>query len=408
MNNVINENWRLLGFGFLMTFFSGPGQTYLISLYSGEIRQEFNLSHGDFGAIYSLATLFSAAVILWSGRLIDSHDVKKLSLVVVCLLSCGMWMLSISSNVIMLLISLFLLRQTGQGLMTHISATVMIRYFDRIKGKTMAFSSIGYVAAEAILPVITISLITWLGWRESLQLSGFLIILMMLPCIVFLLRKHHQTHQRYIDNLVTEESSETSGIRKHWTRAEVLKDRRFYIALPAIMAPSLVFTGFFFHQIHLIEIKGWGMLWWGKAFMLYAGCAFISTLVYGPLVDRFSAVRLLPICLLPFSAGLFLIYAFTDQWAGIGFLMLTGLTSGGATVVSGPFLSEIYGNRHLGAIKSIGTTVMVFASALSPFAMGYLIDFGVHIEYQALAASIYIIIASFMVRVAFFHKKSMR
>ncbi len=47
-----------------MTFWSSSGQTFLISLFSGEIRAELALSDGEFAGIYSLATLTSAVVMV--------------------------------------------------------------------------------------------------------------------------------------------------------------------------------------------------------------------------------------------------------------------------------------------------------------------------------------------------------
>ena len=83
MLTLIRNEWRLLLFGFLMTFWSSPGQTFLISLFSGEIRSELALSDGEFAGIYSLATLSSAVVVIWSGSLVDRIDLKKLSLTIV-------------------------------------------------------------------------------------------------------------------------------------------------------------------------------------------------------------------------------------------------------------------------------------------------------------------------------------
>ena len=64
-----NSRW-LLG-GFLLTFFSAFGQTYFISLSAGNIRAEYNLSHGDFGLLYMLATLASALTLPWLGKIVD-------------------------------------------------------------------------------------------------------------------------------------------------------------------------------------------------------------------------------------------------------------------------------------------------------------------------------------------------
>ena len=49
----LRREWRFLLFGSLVVFWSNPGQTYLISLFSAQFRDEFALSHGDFGAIYT-------------------------------------------------------------------------------------------------------------------------------------------------------------------------------------------------------------------------------------------------------------------------------------------------------------------------------------------------------------------
>jgi hypothetical protein len=54
----------------------------------------------------------------------------------------------------------------------------------------------------------------------------------------------------------------------------------------------------------------------------------------------------------------------------------------------------MYGTLHLGSIKSLTTSVMVFATAIAPVAMGWLIDDGVSIEAMALGGAVYTILAS--------------
>jgi MFS family permease len=89
MFQLIRNEWKFLLFGFLMTFWSFPGQTFFISIFSGEIRAELGLSDGQFGGIYSLATLLSALVILWTGSLIDRVDLKRFSMATVAGLALG-------------------------------------------------------------------------------------------------------------------------------------------------------------------------------------------------------------------------------------------------------------------------------------------------------------------------------
>ena len=76
---LIRREWRLLLFGFVMAFGSSYGQTFFIALFSGDIRSELQLSHSGFGLLYSAATLASAGILLWSGSIIDTWDLRRVS-----------------------------------------------------------------------------------------------------------------------------------------------------------------------------------------------------------------------------------------------------------------------------------------------------------------------------------------
>ena len=72
------DNARWLAAGALLTFMSGFGQTFFISIFAGEIRAEFGLSHGEWGAIYALGTTASAIVMIWAGGLADGLRARVL------------------------------------------------------------------------------------------------------------------------------------------------------------------------------------------------------------------------------------------------------------------------------------------------------------------------------------------
>ena len=76
MRSLFISQPRLLLFGFFISFFAGFGQTFFISIFNLEIRGLLNLSDGQFGTLYSLATLTSAAILIWFGKLIDIMDLR--------------------------------------------------------------------------------------------------------------------------------------------------------------------------------------------------------------------------------------------------------------------------------------------------------------------------------------------
>jgi MFS family permease len=105
---------------------------------------------------------------------------------------------------------------------------------------------------------------------------------------------------------------------------------------------------------------------------------------FGWLVDRFGARRLLPFYQIPMALGCLLLASGGSLWSVWGVFALFGLTQGGAVALLGALWPEIYGARHIGAIRGLAVSAMVFATALGPGISGALLDFGVALETQFL------------------------
>ncbi|MEZ5535566.1 MAG: MFS transporter [Thiolinea sp.] len=416
---LIRSEWRLLLFGFAMTFASSLGQTYFIALFGGEIRADLGLSHGEFGTVYSAATLLSAVILLWSGTLIDRMDLRHFSYLLVAGLGGACLLLAASTNIWMLLVSILLLRHLGQGLMSMTSTTAMVRYLDHQKGKANALSGIGYSVSEAVLPGLVVALLYWLSWRQS-WIFWAAVMAVIMPLLIYrLLRNHEQRHQAYLQAFEDEHKAEDTGTtavtaaanpqgglaplkkRRQWTRAEVIRDPQFYLFLPALMTLPMLFTGFMFHQVHLVDEKGWSLAIWSSLYILYAITTTVMKLIAGLLVDRFGAIVLVSLMVLPLALGLLILSVSDHLMAAVLFMFFLGIAAGLYTTLTAPFFSEKYGNKHLGSIKSLSTSVMVFASAVSPVIMGWLIDRGVSMDAMALGSVGYISVASGMAAYAY-------
>ncbi len=379
---LLKAEWRLILFGVVMTFASAPGQTFFISLFSGELRANLGISHGEFGAFYSIGTLMSAVVVVWSGALIDRIDLRRFSIAIVTGLVVGCLAISFSRGTVALVLAIFLLRHFGQGLMFLTASTTVVRYIDASKGKANALSSMGYSLSEALMPKIVVIMLVAFGWRMSWQITALFLALVVLPVTYWLLRSHTVRHDDYIKELEAP-SAQPEFIRRQWRRSEVLKDSRFYLFVPNIMAQTLLFTGFIFHQVHLVDSKGWSLSLWTTYFAVYAVVAIVMKFVAGFLVDRFSATALVPLHTVPLLLSLVMLASSDANWVALAFLVLLAMSAGLQNTISTPFLSEQYGNQFLGSIKSMMSAVMVFVSALSPAAMGWMLDMGISMEQQA-------------------------
>jgi len=379
-------------------FFSSPGQTYFIALFGGEIRQELGLSHGEFGAIYSLATLASAITLLWSGSLIDRLPLRKFTVSIVTLLCVACLLISYSHHFLVLFLAVYLLRHFGQGLMSMASTTTMMRYFAYSKGKANSLSNMGYSVAESIIPTVIISLLLVVHWRTAWQLASLFIVIVLPVTLLWLSRHQPARHEEYLAEHANEHAEGSAGKPKskqrQWTRAQVIRDPLFYLFVPALVSQSLLYTGFMFHQVHLTEEKGWSLLVWGNLYFLFSLTTIISSLSIGVLVDKIGAVKLVPFIPIPMAIGLFTLSNSSATLVAAVFMVLMGVSTGAQAAISAPFYAERYGNKHFASIKSLASFVMVITTATSPIILGWLIDEGVSMDTLAFYGSAYALIVT--------------
>jgi MFS family permease len=176
---------------------------------------------------------------------------------------------------------------------------------------------------------------------------------------------------------------------RDWTRGEVVRDPVFYLAMLGVMAPGFIVTTIFFHQVYLVELRGWSMEAFAASFILSAVVNTAFTLLSGQLIDRFSGVALLPFVLLPLGVACLVLGGMEAQWAAFAFMAFLGLSNGLSTTLFGAVWPEIYGLRHLGTIRALVVSASVLASAAGPGLTGFLIDEGVSYPAQILAMGAY-------------------
>ena len=75
-------------------------------------------------------------------------------------------------------------------------------------------------------------------------------------------------------------------------------------------------------------------------------------------------------------------------------MALLGVTQGASATLLGALWPTLYGTRHLGAIRALATSSMVFATALGPAVTGLLIDGGISFPEQVWAFAMWCVAAS--------------
>ena len=382
------DNARWLGAGVLLTWSSSFGQTFFISLSAAPIREEFGLSHGDWGGIYTIGTIISALTLVQVGWLADRLRVRTLAMFVLVGFIAVCLAMAIVSNWWVLIIVIAGLRFCGQGMMSHLGLTAMGRWFRAQRGRAVAIGSLGFALGEALLPMIFVAVSAVIGWRGSWVLAAATLAFFSLPMLMVLLRRERTPQS-------TSSGHGSTGLGgRHWQRREAIRHWLIWALLPGILAPSFMITALFFHQVHVTEIKGWSLASYVIVYPIYSLVVISCNLAAGVVVDRFGSARLLPFYLLPMAVG-FALYGLISQFwvAPIGLAMIA-ITQGTAQALLGSIWPEYYGTRHLGSIRSLVVAFLVAASAIGPGVTGWLIDAGIGFESQFLMMSVYLVAIS--------------
>ena len=379
---------KVIIFGFIFTFFSSFGQSFFLGLFNSSIRETLSITHGQFGSIYASATLLSSFLLIWFGKKIDDINIFRFAFYVTLLLAFSCFFFSKISSIIFLFIAVFLMRFSGQGLMSHTATTTITRYFTKSRGKALSIGWFGLSTAEFILPVLIVYLLSITAWQNIWIFISILVLIFLPFTSFFLIKKLDFDTREQID-------STDSVIKeiKQWKRIDVIKDYRFYIVCLNMLAMPWIATGVFVYQSFISEAKEWGSFVIAQSFMVYSILSVLTLLGSGFLIDKFTSRKLLIFMNIPLLISMLVLFYFNNSITSFIFLGLIGISNGLANVLGSSTWAEIYGVKFIGSIKALTTALMVFSTAFGTALFGLLIDRGFSIEQIAMVSFTYIFIS---------------
>lgn len=397
--SFLRRCWPLLLFGMMTVFWGNFGQSFFVSWYGASFQESLGLSATGYGSAYSIATLASGLLLMWIGATIDKVSLRWFvtfsasGLLIATLL---LWKVNTLSG---LIISLFLLRFFGQGLLPHTAVTTMTREFSIHRGKAVSIATSGVPIGEILLPSFAVVLITIYGWQNSWLIVGLSVPFLYLPLAHWLLSRSGQ--KKYAEASSRIQANKRRKIPEQGSRRTLLKDYRFWFALPAILAAPFIITGLFIHQGFFLPQMGWSPLLFANCFVFYGSAHWLSSMYAGVLVDRFSGVQLLKLYPLPMLLGLLIPVVTTGDWVAYALMMLLGTSIGASSPIISALWVEVYGTKHLGAIRALISSLAVISTSASPILFGYLIDGGISGQVLFIWLVAYVLLATLLALFSF-------
>lgn len=376
IRQLLRQHPRYLSFGFLHFFFSAVGQTFFISLFVAQMSERMQWADGTFASIYSGVTLVAAFALPLIGTQVDRLRVRYVSTATALSLITGCLVLAYTTNFYLLLLSLFIVRLGGQGVLPLIGSTSIGRYFNEGRGKALSASIIGLSVAEVVLPPAVVFFMERAGYATVWLLAAGILAAIFIPAIWLLIRRYDNFQRA--DTVAAEQAEQNPGQQQlaSWTRTQVLQDRRFWLLFPAFIFIPFVFTGLVFNQSTIAEARGYAAAWMALGLSAYGLSRILLLLSAGSFTDRYGPERLLRFVYLPALVGLACLLFVSGKVSIPLFFGLMGISAGVESVIWPALWAERYGPRFLGSIKSTVRLLVVLASASAPVAFSFGLQLG--------------------------------
>lgn len=165
MKPIAYKFWLPAIYGSIIMFMSAPGQTYVLSMYLSYYQETYGLSEVFISGMYAIITLCSSILLISISSYIDVKGVGRIGLLGSFFMVAALCISGLADNVWILLMMIFILRFTGQGLMMVLSNTFVSKMYIENRGQALGINQIGSSLAMIIVPVLNYNIIHTYGWR---------------------------------------------------------------------------------------------------------------------------------------------------------------------------------------------------------------------------------------------------
>ncbi|MFH1639748.1 MAG: MFS transporter [Chloroflexota bacterium] len=372
--------WVILTLGALIRFISGPGQTYLISVFIDPLISDLGWSRTLISGLYTAGSLTAGVAVVFVGYLLDRYGARTILLAVGVLFGLAALWMSAIDHPVKLYLGFVALRTLGQGSLGLISTTLAALWFLRLRGRAMVVLAIGGAASQAIFPIIAHSLISHGGWRNTWVVLAFVIWIVFVPIVLFVRRSPESvgflpdgiTVQHVKEQTV---DSRTSIIQEvNFSLKEALHTRTFWLLLFASSALPLIGTGLSFHQISILTTKGIQADMATAVFGIIGPSVLVGSFIAGFIADRFPNRYILAAGQILLGLAMLWIFFISSTLQAFIYGAMLGLSSGMSMTITAVIWANYYGRLHLGVIRGVTTASTVAFAALGPLPFGLIYD----------------------------------
>jgi len=358
--------WAVVLVAAIATFCSGPGQSFVFSVFVDPILADTGISRVGLSTLYAFGTAVSAGMVVLVARLADRFGARVMLAVIALALGAACFGMSATAGPISLFLGFAALRALGQGSLPVTATVLTAQWFVKKRGRAVAVVVLGLAASNAVLPPATQALISSLGWRGAYVALGIMVWVLLIPAAILVVRNRPEEvglHPDGAEGPAEEPDGESPGERGF---LRVVASPDFWFLAASLAAVPFVVTALVFHQISILDAQGLTPGAAAGVFVPFAAASAAATALSAALAERLGPKGVLTI-----SLGLLLLAVVGLQFVStlptaIVYSAALGAAAGTQGVVAGMIWAHYYGRVGLGRVQGPATMVMISSAALAP------------------------------------------
>jgi sugar phosphate permease len=376
--------WGVLLFGTAGMLMSAPGQTVGVSVFTDFLIEELALSRTGLSLAYLVGTVASAAMLARAGRLYDYFGGRLVATAAALLLALVLVGLTLAPGVAaaiggpaaafgVIAVGFFLLRFSGQGMLTLASRNMVMEWFDTRRGLANAVMGVSISFGFSYAPRVFDDIIGASGWRGAWH--GLAVAVALFAVVAFLFyRDTPEAHGLSPDGPLAGRSRRThheAHPARDFTLPEARRTYTFWVFAAAVFLSGLVLTAYTFHIVSLFADAGMSR---ERAVAVFLPAAVVAVIVEfaGSYISDFVRLKyLLMVQLTGIVVLTVSIAALAPGAAVIGLIAGQGLMQGMFGIVSNITWPRFFGRTHLGAISGFALALTVSGTAVGPYVFSF-------------------------------------
>ncbi len=367
---------------------SVPGQTIGVSVFTDPVKNALGLSRNQFSNAYMLGTLLSSMVVSRAGVWFDAYGARYVAFFAAILLSIALLLASFSVEIsaafkyffnssswlisfITISFLFFLIRFSGQGILTMASRNMIMIWFKKNRGKINSISSIVVSLGFSSSPILLNKLITDNGWQISWQIMALCLLLFSF-CILQFYRNKPEDFKLLPDGFSTQKNSTIiENEEKDFTLQEAKNTRAFWMFGLMLSFHSFFSTGFTFHVVSIFNTQSYSK---SEAIAIFLPISIIAVLISALCNILSDYVHHKIYLYVMLGSGIIASFGMLLLAKPVGIYMIIvgiGVMGGLFTVINAVTWPKYYGRKYLGTITGKIMSFLVVSSAIAPSLFSY-------------------------------------